>query len=263
MARFDRAIPPGGEGKITLQINTSGFGGSIHKTARVTTNDPKRPDLKIGLKGHVWTPVEVKPRRVYLKGIVGDPLEKLVHLRAQKQEPLVLQIEEISSPEKIAANLKELEKGRLFELRFTNQVRNKIRYREQVKLKTNYPEKPEITIGVMGLITPPVEVRPKVLNFGNIAGDGKSDNTERKQAVPRRSVVVISYRNKDLEIVGLQVERALFGITRTNQQAGRVTITLAPFTDRLNKGMNRDTLKIRTRLEGYETLAVSLSVNVL
>jgi len=263
VARFDRTIPPGGEGKITLQINTSRFGGSIHKTARVTTNDPKRPNLKIGLKGHVWTPVEVKPRRVYLKGVVGDTLEKLVHLRAQKQEPLVLQIEEISNPERFTANLKELEEGRLYELRITNQVRTKIRYREQVKLKTNYPEKPEITIGVMGLIIPPVEVRPKVLTFGSISGEGKSDSTELKQALPRRSVVVISYRNKSLEIVGLQVEKSLFEITQTNQQPGRVTITLAPIADRLNKGMNRDTLKIHTKLEGYETLAVPLGVNLL
>jgi hypothetical protein len=132
-----------------------------------------------------------------------------------------------------------------------------------VRLKTNYPKKPEITIGVMGLITLPVEVRPKALSFGDISDKGKSDNTERKQAVPRRSVVVISYRNKNLEIVGLQVEGSLFGITRTNQQPGRVTITLAPIADRLNKGMNRDSLMIHTNQKGFETLAVPLSVNLL
>ena len=132
-----------------------------------------------------------------------------------------------------------------------------------MKLKTNYPEKPEITISVMGLITPPVEVRPKALHFGNISGEGKPDSTKRKQAVPRRSVVVISYRNKNLEIMELQVEKSLFEITRTNQQPGRVTITLAPIADRLNKGVNRDTVMIHTNQEGFETLTVPLSVNLL
>ena len=40
MPSFDRAIPPGGEGKIILQVNTAGFQGAIDKSARVSSNDP-------------------------------------------------------------------------------------------------------------------------------------------------------------------------------------------------------------------------------
>ena len=39
MASFDKAIPPGGEGKITLSVDTRGYQGKIHKTARIFTND--------------------------------------------------------------------------------------------------------------------------------------------------------------------------------------------------------------------------------
>ncbi len=41
MPRFDRAIPPGGEGKITLQVKTAGYQGKISRGAKVYSNDPR------------------------------------------------------------------------------------------------------------------------------------------------------------------------------------------------------------------------------
>ncbi|MBN1830240.1 MAG: hypothetical protein JW884_14000 [Deltaproteobacteria bacterium] len=41
MARFDGSIPPGGEGKITLTVNTKGYKGKTTFVADVHTNDPK------------------------------------------------------------------------------------------------------------------------------------------------------------------------------------------------------------------------------
>ena len=90
MARFDRTIPPGGEGKITLEIRSKGYQGEMHKSARVFSNDPKRPEVTIGMKGKVWVPIVVKPRYVRLRGIVGEDVETVVHLRTDKEEPLVI-----------------------------------------------------------------------------------------------------------------------------------------------------------------------------
>ena len=53
MAKYDTAIPPGGEGKITLKVNTKGYDGWISKRARVHTNDPRRRIMKLTLKAFV------------------------------------------------------------------------------------------------------------------------------------------------------------------------------------------------------------------
>ena len=52
MAHFDRAIPPGGEGKITLTVDLRGYNGPVRKDATVTSNDPEKSSLKLTVMGH-------------------------------------------------------------------------------------------------------------------------------------------------------------------------------------------------------------------
>jgi hypothetical protein len=68
VASFDPAVPPGGEGKITLKINTKGYQGSVRKSARVKSNDPEKPDIILALKATVKVPVYVSSRYVNLYG---------------------------------------------------------------------------------------------------------------------------------------------------------------------------------------------------
>ncbi len=52
MARFDRAIPPGGEGKIVLTLNPKACRGSTKKSTVVTCNDPKQPYFILTMEAH-------------------------------------------------------------------------------------------------------------------------------------------------------------------------------------------------------------------
>jgi hypothetical protein len=61
VARFDRAIPPGGEGKITLKANLKGYKGDVRKTATVDCNDPQTSRIKLALQGNVRALVEIRP----------------------------------------------------------------------------------------------------------------------------------------------------------------------------------------------------------
>ena len=56
MANFDKAIPPGGEGKITLTVRTKGYQGMIRKAARVKTNDPANKNVVLVVKAMVKNP---------------------------------------------------------------------------------------------------------------------------------------------------------------------------------------------------------------
>jgi hypothetical protein len=51
VARYDTAIPPGGEGKITLKLNPKACGQDTKKSILVTCNDPQKPYFILILKG--------------------------------------------------------------------------------------------------------------------------------------------------------------------------------------------------------------------
>jgi len=105
VARFDRTIPPGGEGKITLEMRTKGYQGNMQKTARVMSNDPKNPQLTITMKGKIWAPIQINPRHVHLRGTVGDKVEQIVRVHGEKKEPLIIKLASVSIPDKVEVEL--------------------------------------------------------------------------------------------------------------------------------------------------------------
>ena len=80
MAYFDRAILPGGEGKITLKLNTSGYEGLLRKTAKVYTNDPTKQVEILFFSGYVKVPIHVSSRLVYLRGKTADRVSKTINI---------------------------------------------------------------------------------------------------------------------------------------------------------------------------------------
>ena len=78
MASFDHTIPPGGEGKITLKVNTKGYEGKIYKGALVNTNDREQNAVNLGIKAFVKVPVLISPRYVSFYGKAGQSISKVV-----------------------------------------------------------------------------------------------------------------------------------------------------------------------------------------
>ena len=77
MAQYDKVIPPGQEGTITLEINGKKVHGSFNKRATVQTDDPKHPQMTIALAGKIMTYVDILPsNRVYLSGMYGENISK-------------------------------------------------------------------------------------------------------------------------------------------------------------------------------------------
>jgi hypothetical protein len=263
VARFDRAIPPGGEGRITLEIRTKGYEGNVHKSARVVSNDPKRPQITIGLKGKIWVPIEVKPRYVRLRGTVDEEIETVVSLKADKKDPLVLNLASVSIPERVEAKLEEIEKGRAYQLKVKNKVKGEVRYAGTLKLTTNYPEKPEVVIRIAGDIRGLVEVRPKALNFGRVSQKRLPEIKSQSRGMTR-SVSVILNKGTDLKIEKAELEKGLFKATVKPVRSGRVAqILVEPDYDGLKKGANQDRLKIHTNQKEGKVLEVPMRLDVL
>jgi hypothetical protein len=51
VSRYDKAIPPGGEGAITLAVSAKSCAGGARKFALVTCNDPQAPYFYLIIKG--------------------------------------------------------------------------------------------------------------------------------------------------------------------------------------------------------------------
>lgn len=148
MASFDRTILPGGEGKITLRVNTSGYQGEISKRARVYTNDPRNNVELLTIKAFVKVPIYVSPRYVYLRGQADRKITKTIRVRAQGNKPLKLEPGRFDLSTRLTYRIEEVEAGRVFKVHFTTIPGPAETYRGVLKLKTNYPEKPEITIPI-------------------------------------------------------------------------------------------------------------------
>ncbi|MDY7036881.1 MAG: hypothetical protein SV375_12055 [Thermodesulfobacteriota bacterium] len=150
MAHFDRSILPGREGKIILRLNTSRFRGSISKTARVYTNDPHHKIASLSIKAFVKVSIYISSRYIYLKGMPEEIVKRTVTLRAEEKRPLQLETIHFNLNNKVSYRIEEVEPGRLFLIHFTNIPGPTEIFHGILKLKTNYPEKPEINISIRG-----------------------------------------------------------------------------------------------------------------
>ena len=152
MAEFDRAIPPGGKGKIRLQVKTDGYEGNIIKTARVYTNAPDKTVVTLKMKAYVKAAISVVPRDVSVFGTEGQSITRVVEIRAGLPKPLTLSPIQFNLGEKLMYTLVETEKEKRFQIHFTSIPGKEQKYQGFLKLKTNYAEKPELTIRIRGRV---------------------------------------------------------------------------------------------------------------
>ena len=157
MASFDKAIPSGGEGMITLSVNTRGFQGKIYKTARVVTNDPDMKNITIGLRAVVKTPIQISPSYLRLFAREDQALSRVVEVRAVLEKPLSLEPVRFTLEGKMNYQIEEIEKGRFFKVYFQATEGLSGAFSGYLQFKTNYPEKPVIRITISGRIVSKTE----------------------------------------------------------------------------------------------------------
>jgi len=150
VAHFDRVIPPGREGEIRLSARTRGYKGAFLKKARVYTNDPVNPVAVLELKAHIKSLIYVSSSPVYLYLKAGQSIKRIVEIRAGLEKPLKLTPRQFNLSEKLAYTIEEIEKGRRFKINLTTIPGASKNYNGHLKLATNYPEKPEITLRIYG-----------------------------------------------------------------------------------------------------------------
>jgi hypothetical protein len=152
---YDKEIPPGGKGTVSVLVNTRGYGGRrMWKRVLVETNDPENPKFYLKIGGNVEEFAHIEPHNVQLMGPSGKaltqqvsivPLEKhpftIVGVMAEHGDNIRFKLETVKTPQ-----------ATKFLLTIENLRKEKGRYRDLILLKTDSPVRPEIRIGVYGHI---------------------------------------------------------------------------------------------------------------
>jgi hypothetical protein len=164
---FDKIVPPGGTGKVSLKVDTARLKGPISKTATVTTNDPEQPNVRLVVNANVQTFVDVLPRdSVFFRQYRGEAKKEEVQIKSN--EPGTFKIKDVQvSGEGIKYELTPSAEG-------TNEYKLAVWVDKSVpignvdgsvKLLTSSAREPEVSIAVRGTILGQINLNPSTLYF--------------------------------------------------------------------------------------------------
>jgi hypothetical protein len=156
VASYPRQIPPGGEGKISIQFNTSGYGGrDIQEIISVSTDDPQRPRTTLTMRGKVNAFVMVTPRYARLNGKVGDPVTAVVRITPAEAYPFKITAVKAKSGQHITYELAQPseESEGAYLLTVTNTKKEAGRYADTITIKTDSKVRSELKVGVYGYLS--------------------------------------------------------------------------------------------------------------
>lgn len=117
---------------------------------RVYSNDPWHPLENIRIEAFIKTPINLTPRYVILRGSRGERISKTVHIKAELDKPLKIKPIQFNLDKWLNYEISEVEEGKVYTVRFISTPNSVSYYRGFLRLRTNYPEKPEILIGIRG-----------------------------------------------------------------------------------------------------------------
>jgi len=157
--RYDKTIPPGRQGEITLTIKPYSLMYHFRKKTVVRTNDPEQPEAVLMVTGSIQPLIEIQPGHVIR--FRGDPREvkpAQVRFISHLSTPLEIREWRTSIPDRIEVQIKAEEPGRVYVLEVKNRSREGGRYAGFVELFTNSKERPRLLVRVIATFYPPAAV---------------------------------------------------------------------------------------------------------
>ncbi len=148
MAHFDRVIPPGREGKVTLNVDLKGYYGEIRKSATIYSNDPQLPRVSLSFHGQVRPFIKFLPSpSVQFKEKGTEREEITIDILATSRTIHIQKIEN-GLADKIRVRLETVDDGKHYRLKFTR-FQKSGKFFGFVRCLTDFPQKPEIRIPII------------------------------------------------------------------------------------------------------------------
>jgi hypothetical protein len=246
VARYDRVIPPGGVGKVTLKVDTTGMRGKVTKSARVFSNAANQRTASLYLTINVRNHIIVEPGpKIMLRGIVGEDIERTLRIHAADDRPLKITVVKSNLGSVIDYKLNPKKDGRLYELEVKVKSTGKRISSGFLVLSTNHPEKKELKLPIHVRVNPVLKVIPDKVAFRKRLA-AKNQGRTLKQVL-----TIVNNRGKPFRVEELRYNEAYFQV-RLLAPAGRSQrrhqLEVVPLMDELPAGRVgfEDTLIIRT-----------------
>ena len=201
MAHYDRAIPPGGEGKITLTVNLTGYEGPAKWVTKVTSNDRENAYFALTIKGTVRQMVQVRPgKTISFRGTADQTKEAVIELIATGPTFQITKVES-NLDGKISYELQTIAPGQHYQLKVKNLAKEGT-YSGYIILTSDLTRGRIPTIRVSGRIEGEVNVTPKSILMGKLP----------QQVIESRTVNVRSNRKKPFQIINLKYDTKLLKV---------------------------------------------------
>jgi hypothetical protein len=262
VVRYDRTIPPGGVGQVTLQVNTTNYQGTITKSAQVTTNDPKQRKTKIYLSINVRAHIIVEPGpKILLRGFVGDNIHHTVRIRAADDRPLKITKIQTNLQSVIDYKLTPRDDGKKYNLEVVSKVTEQKTASGFLTLQTNHPKKKVLKLSVHVRVKPEIQAWPNRIVFY------EEVKPESKRKESKRVLTIMNNRGKSFRIQELNYNKDYFqvrSLAQDDKAASRHKLEVVALMDHLPGGrvQFQDTLTIRTDNAKAGELRVPLTIRL-
>ena len=151
VASYDKTIPPGQEGTITLTIKPFSVIHQFKKEAKVTLNDPERPKVQLVMTGVALPFIEILPSHIVrLRGTPGEGVKGEVKFISHLPTPWKITGYSTTIPDKIEINLKPEVPNQVYDLEVRNVCQQTGPYAGLINLYTTSKERPRLIVRVFG-----------------------------------------------------------------------------------------------------------------
>ena len=262
-ARFQPVIPPGGEGRITVEWNTAEAAGALEATVLVRTSNPEQPDIPLHLKAVVKPPIEFLPYpAVFFTAYQDEAPEKRVRIINNGDVPL--RVERIEFPENhYDVALDTVELGRIYELRV--KIRPGValgRYTEQILLTTDQPQNPRLQVGANLFVKPDFYAFPEVIDFGSLSLDTLDGQPQLLALLTQTTI--LTNRSGPLEVRSVTTDLPFLRFTRfpDSGKNSRFRLDVAPIRERMQRGKITGHIRVLTSAPGHPELTIPVQGEV-
>jgi hypothetical protein len=151
--KYDKSIPPGGQGDITLTIKPFSVIHQFKKETKVRLNDPDQPRLVLTMTGVAQPFIEIQPSHILrLRGAPGDNLRGQVRFISHLPTPFKIIDYRTNIPDRIEVTLKPEVPDKVYVLEVRNKGQQSGAYAGLIELFTNSEKRPRLIVRVFGEI---------------------------------------------------------------------------------------------------------------
>ena len=151
--KYDKSIPPGSEGGITLTIKPFSVLHRFKKETKVRLNDPDQPMLYLTMTGVAQPFIEIQPSHIVrLRGAPGDPMQGQVRFTSHMSTPFKFREYRTNIPDKIEVTLKPEVPAKVYVLEVRPKGQVSGNFAGIIELFTNSKERPRLIVRVFGEI---------------------------------------------------------------------------------------------------------------